>query len=408
MVALVTCDQIQALIEQYAGNINGTDLHVKSMSYNATTSQLSIVVGETGNTTSDTTLSVIVTKTASNVAYTDTDWFLNSDAPTVQAALDQLSAFLSTAFGEDLVVLNNPTIYIRQATGSATPTIGSQADLTEANAFNNFTSMKTWLENTLVVGSITIDARGTFTAQGDIGSGSMKNAASITVHGDPNDPTQLVFDAYYNASTQQVGSALMCTSGGVITVGDCELRCPAISGATAAGIYSALRVLDGTLKTNGTVKLTGAVDASAAGINCDTCAVYASSSRAVLQLINTEFDFAYTAGHKLHRVFFAREGGSMSISGGLTFTFTQDVTADAVFEAQVACRVLGTLLPGTPPVFTSGVTGEITENCAFNLGAYAVYNYNGWLPLGAATWPFAGAAANIVHTTAVINGVIGG
>lgn len=334
------------------------------------------------------------------VSYMNTD---DGMLVTVTNSAGESSSFLVQAA---TVVLLNPTIYIRQATGTANPTITKQTDLTEANAFNNFINMKNWLKNTLVIGSITIDARGTFTNQGDIGSGSMQNAADINIIGDPADPSLLTLNAHKNATTKTVGSALQVTSGGTVTIGDCTLNSPAVSD-TVAGIYSPLQVTNGTLKTSGTVRFTGEANIGAADVKCAIVGIYSSTSLGVLQLTYTKFEFAYSAGHDLHRIFLAREGGSMLIGGGLEFTFTTDLSCDALFSALVGCRIVGQILPGAPPVFTSGMTGEIVNNCVFELQNFAVYTYNGWLPMDAATWPLAGALANLIDDYAVVNNVLG-
>lgn len=89
------------------------------------------------------------------------------------------------------VYLTDPVIYVRP-TGSASPTITTQSDLTEANAFNTLTNARAWLENTLVSGTIYFDVEedltGTFTWK----VSNLHGADQIEVYGSGGDATKLV------------------------------------------------------------------------------------------------------------------------------------------------------------------------------------------------------------------------
>lgn len=144
---------------------------------------------------------------AGNVPFNDDNWFLSTPAENVQQALDQLSDFLAQAFGDDLVILNNPTFYIRQGSGSANPPIETQSDLTVANAFNSFEAMRIFISRTYIVGNVTIDARGTFDAENEpltISSSYLKNAGTVVLQGDPNNVGALRFRSGYSGTTKNL------------------------------------------------------------------------------------------------------------------------------------------------------------------------------------------------------------
>lgn len=154
---------------------------------------------------------------------------------------------------ENLVILNNPVIYVRSASGSANPPIVDQSDLTVENAFNSFDAVRSFMNRTLTVGTVTLDVRGNFlTTMGNFGPGQFKNAQNIVVRGDPAN-----VEAFKFRVGMADGSALgMQGTGGTVTFRDCTAQY--VDEAVQPGRASPFQALSGcTIRLGGTVRFEG-------------------------------------------------------------------------------------------------------------------------------------------------------
>lgn len=137
-------------------------------------------------------------------------------------------------FGEYVpgtLFLQDPVIYLRQDTGSATPPITEQADLTVANAFNSFTAIWNFLTTCIVQGTLTIDATGTFNdpTPGPVNTGG---ATLVTIRGNNLDPDLLSFNWGRNGGSFQHGFS--CGGGVSVKLGDCRVLTNQLSPWSAA------------------------------------------------------------------------------------------------------------------------------------------------------------------------------
>lgn len=117
---------------------------------------------------------------------------------------------------ENIVILNNPVIHLNSATGTANPPINDQADLTPANAFNSFDSVRSFMRRTLTVGTVTLECSGTFTGAGAIGPEQYKNAQLIVVRGAGGDASAASIQ-WGGGGASDVGSQI---SGGSVIFRD--------------------------------------------------------------------------------------------------------------------------------------------------------------------------------------------
>lgn len=250
---------------------------------------------------------------AGRVPYDDTDWFLDQNVNNVEEALDSLSDFLSTAFGEDLVILNNPTFYIRQSTGSSNPQINEQSDLTIANAFDSFNAMKSFIRRTYIVGKVTIDARGTFDLSDDnllIRPEDFKNSTKIDVRGDPNDVEAFTIKSGFDTRTRR-WSFRNCVS----TIKDFTIEFGNVS-QVDGGLVNGVEAADGsTVSILGAVKVKGLYDIDRSG--SPSASIFRSKDGATMSLgiINEralKLIFSLNGASKFNQVFDASYGGKMS------------------------------------------------------------------------------------------------
>ena len=266
---------------------------------------------------------------------------------------------------ENLVILNNPVIYIDADNGQANPPINTQADLTLANAFNSFSSVRTFMTRTLLVGNVTLDCRGDFSlpgrlGMGDISSTSFKNAAQITVRGNPTDPTVFKVPC---GGTGGRATAVSSSSGGTIVLRDFTLV--ALNEATGAidgaGYFFSISG-SGQFRINGTIRFEGFYDTDRAGAS-DSSVFRMSGGGSVYVSYDTVLQFDFDAGTKLSDLFSVGTGGVLTIHSNVEAQIARDIRLDGVmFSLQSGGNVLMAGSPGREiPWHYSGLGKFITN-----------------------------------------------
>lgn len=223
---------------------------------------------------------------------------IRNDGP-IYTAYNGADEPVNAWFGEQIdpddppVILNNPIIYVRRDTGQANPPIETQADLTIANAFNNMNSVRAFMNRANVIGTVTIDARGDYSAAGqnaagDIGPAQFKNAQNIVVRGDPADPTALKFP--WGDTNRNYG---FVATGGNIIARDMTLVCGDTSTNATANTTAAFVANGALLRLAGTIRFEGSYTRLRPGAS-GAYLVYPGASGEVRMELNTTFEFAMT------------------------------------------------------------------------------------------------------------------
>lgn len=239
---------------------------------------------------------------------------------------------------EDVVILNNPVIYIRKDTGSANPPISQQSDLTIANAFNSFDAVRTFMNRTLTVGTVTLDVRGDFTeSAGNIGPTQFKNAQTIVIRGDSTNPALFKLPVGRTSGA----SGLVVTSGLVI-LQDVTGRFYDESEAPTTAPF--LRVLDGEGRLAGNIRFEGTFDVDRPGAGGAFYMRVESGAKGTVSN-TTAFTINMTTGAKISSGFIALAGGDMNIGGDVSFNLVNspdfttafiDIQSGATFRSVVA------------------------------------------------------------------------
>lgn len=226
---------------------------------------------------------------------------------------------------EDVVILNNPTIYIRKDTGSANPPIEEQADLTVANAFNSFSAVRNFMQRTITVGAVTLDVRGDFDSDiGDIGPAQFKNAQVINIIGDPASAT--AFKVPVGRSTGR--KFAMQITGGEVTLRDCTARY--YDESVGPGICALAQVQLGKLTTRGTIRFEGFYDVARANASQATLFYIENGAEHVKR---DNYQFAFDVGVTLTQGWRILAGGLLNMAGGITYQLQRSATyTDAYFS----------------------------------------------------------------------------
>lgn len=261
-------------------------------------------------------------------------------------------------FGTEItgeLILNNPTIYIRQATGSASPAIEDQSDLTEGNAFNSFSSALTFLQNTVVVGNITFDARGTFSYF--ILSDATAKSSNIVVQGDPSAPEDLVFTAVLSGANAGRG---FTADVATIEIKDCTWDLSHSASFIGNMVASPLRVRQGAIVSlTGTHRFTGTHNRDAIA-NASSCCFWYVTGNATLTLqgrISMVFDVgAVLSINNICRV----ESGSVTIVDGFVAEINQTFkTSNGWFALSSTTALTMTFTSSGAPVITGTFTSTL-------------------------------------------------
>lgn len=339
---------------------------------------------------------------AEAVVYDDADWFLATDAPTVQAALDQLSNFLSTAFGDDLIILNNPTFLIR-TTGSAAPDITSQADLA-THPFNSFDAVRTFIAKSYIVGSITIDARGSYASAGSFTAANMKNAASVVIKGDAADYNALVL-AVDPSST--VGNCIG-VNGVKVTLRDLTLHIPQKD--TEAGRFGGVLANNAVVLLDGTVQITGNYKRTAGTQNAASSIFWAYSGGQIntgdAKIIFSMSQTGEPFGHSLQAAFYSAESGTITIAPNSEFMFNTNLVVEDFIRANQGA-IISAYMSDKPVPVISG-PGKIHCTNVWHLANLASYVSSYFAEeFSAAYWPTASAYQSTFAPYCVVNGTMG-
>lgn len=416
MVGIVTCDKLGSAISNWITNnnssgsdeynefvenvynaIKGRDMRLKSVTRNASTGIVTFTVGDTDGTDNDVKYTYDSRVSASYVTYNGDNWFLGTDASTVQEALDQLSNFLATAFGDDLVILNNPTFYIRE-NGASNPDITTQADLAH-NPFNSFSAVRTFIQRSYIVGSISINARGTYDDADTISAANMKNASSVTIYGDSSDVSALTLTM---TPSDGVGTCIN-VDGVDVTLIDATLNI--IQKDTKPGRYGAARVSDAVLYLRGNIRVTGTYSKDV-GSQEASSAIFWSQKGGNISTAESNIQFALGSSNLLTGAFWAVDGGTITPGPNSTLTFTNQLNVTAFWYIAQGSGVTAYMSNKPVPV----MAGSAKINCTYvwrisNLATYVSSYFSE--EFSASYWPTLNAYASSFSDYCVVNGAMG-
>lgn len=291
----------------------------------------------TGGRPSMQTLTANHQGTYPNVSWRETWMERNGDIVTIHSWNPNDNEWDSVAVEspEGLVVLNNPVIYLRKDTGSANPPIETQADLTVSNAFNSFNAVRSFMNRTLVVGTVTIDARGDFASDasasgmGVIASQAFKNAQTIVVRGDPSNVEALVIPF---GGVGQRGNGMTNNGTGLVRLEHMTFRC--VNGALASEStgFEAVNANGGQVTLAGGIRLDGFYDTSREGaLQINRYALRAAQGGEVLVTVNTELQMEFDPGTQLTALFVVRHQSSLGFNGSVVF----NILSGAEFSSAV-------------------------------------------------------------------------
>lgn len=303
-----------------------------------------------------------------NVTWRETWMERDGDIVTIHSWNPETNSWDAVAIEapENLVILNNPVIYLRPG-GSANPPINSQADLTEANAFNSMNAIRSFMNRTYVFGSVTIDGRGQMNG-GNIGPAQFKNAQNIVVRGDPANAASFSFES---ANT---GGAAVSVTGGTVTFQDMTFRVR--DEAVVPGRFGVVgNTRGGVAILRGNIRFVGTYDTDRPQSAPAYLITAAGTSRSRIESgtsIVTNFD----PGTSFNALFTAFEGGTLDIGNNLTIQHNTSFEVTNIIYIQAASYFLAHMGNGVPPVVTGQdvVTSGPSVRCA-NLSSTVASNW---------------------------------
>lgn len=308
---------------------------------------------------------------------------VNPDGSTVKVAVQG---------GDDIVVLKNPTVFLRTG-GSTNPPIVDQDDLTEDNAFNSMAAIRNFMRRTLTQGTLTIDGRGTYSASGDVSPAIMR-ASEVIVRGDETNPAALTFASSGNS----VGIAV---ENGEVTVRDCTLRIT--DDETFSGRVGGLRVSGGRANLRGTIRFTGNYDRTKPDRVAGSYLAFASGT-GDLDLTSCRLVFEMNSGHNILYPFAAVDGGRYRIGSNMEYVFNSNVRCSSFNFVGQSSYVQAYTNPNPIPVFSG--SGNIIADYLWWINNLASMVYSGWNPLTNPGWPM-GTITNRIADYCVIDGTMG-
>lgn len=275
----------------------------------------------TGNAASQRTLTANHDGTWPNEQWRETWMERNGDIVTIHSWNPNSNSWdrVSVEAPEGLVILNNPVIYLR-TDGSANPPIETQADLTPENAFDTFDSIRTFLQRTLLVGSITVDGRGDysapgFNAAGHVAASTFKNAANIIVRGDPDDVEAFVLP--FGGTTGR-STGLACGNGNV-TIRNLTFRCVNEAEAGTIDFIAAVNTGGGAITFANTVRFDGYYDNDRPNRTGPAYISRMITGGSVSVASNANLIFDFDIGTAFVAMSFVGPQGTHQIAGNVTF-----------------------------------------------------------------------------------------
>jgi len=320
--------------------------------------------------------------------------------------------------GEQVVVLNNPVIYVDRDLGVENPPINTQADLTPANAFNSFDAVRNFMTRTLVVGTVTLDCRGDFSAPGytsamEISPLTMKNAQIIVVRGQAGDLGAFKLPFGGSTSGRQLG--IRC-NGGTLVVQDVTFV--AIDEALSAGlsVVAACSCISGLMQLAGTVVFEGYYNVDRAGASPCVCFNIQPSS-AIEISANATLRFNFDPTTLLESIVNTAPQATFVIDGNVTFDYQAAFgLTDSMFNIRPGSLLRALVSPGNPnPLLVTGGQRVLTPVSARvrdlgiastaaaygNRAAAIAYDWGGETSLGGPV------ATMLIANVAVLNNTVG-
>lgn len=299
--------------------------------------------------------------------------------------------------GDNVIILNNPVIYLRQDTGSASPPINKQSDLTVANAFNSFTAIQTFLQNAIIVGTVTINARGTFN---DISlTGSNMKTSTVVINGDPANPDNLIFEGRA-ASGVRLSNVALTLRYANLRLFD-EVVSPYVASVISVNAGAQLNLLE-NIKFSGNYNIdrVNAGNASFIAATADSVVGFGSDLRLILSV---------NGAMKITSLFRAGGGGIINIGTGLTVTITNSFFASTGWFRIGAMSAVNAAFTGAASDLPS-ITGTFKADVgALWLGYVGQARWNGWAenPFTTFDWHVRDSTTNaVLHGTGLEGAIL--
>lgn len=377
------------------------------------------VVRGTGGRQATQTLTARHFGTYPNETWRETWMERNGDIVTVHSwnPIENEWDSLSVESAEDLVVLNNPVIYLR-TNGSPNPPIETQADLTPANAFDSFDAIRNFLRRTLLVGTVTVDGQGDFSAPGfssagQVAASTFKNAANIVVRGSPDNAQAFILPF---GGLQGRVTGLACPDGNV-TVRDLTFRCVNEAEASYTSFAAGVNAQGGNISFAGTVRFDGYYDNDRVGRTAQVFLLRSVVSGNISIGNNTVVVFDFDAGTSISSLGLIGPQAVLEIAGNVIFNIQNGCELRAAqFDVDSSAYLRFVLSVANPdPLAVTGGSRFISSNTAriADLGIVSAGASYGTRPqliaydFGTDEAPGGPQATMLVRPLSVVNSVAG-
>lgn len=332
----------------------------------------------TGNIDNTQTLTANHNGTWANTVWRETYMKRNGDIVVINSWNPTTNSWDSVAIEapENLVILNNPVIYVNANSGSASPPIEKQTDLTPSNAFNSFDAVRSFMTRTLVVGTVTLDCIGDFSsgtrrAIGTINPSLFKNAQNIIIRGNGGNADTFVLPVGFIETGRS--QAILVTAGNV-TLRDVTLFSGNTSTAAVNGAGHFMQVTGGQLTLDGDIKLTGTFNMDRAGAS--GVAMARVTEGVLYVLYDTVFTIDLTAGSKLGNFFNIGAGGTLTVHSDVILQIERDlILSGAVTLFSSASKGIFSGAPGRLVPLTFSGAGKFIAPQSIRVNDLASVNF---------------------------------
>lgn len=264
------------------------------------------------------------------------------------ADIEALSAAIDALFGQFERVLNNPTIYVRPNGNDS-----NQGD-SVSNALQTWSGLEQFIDSSLIVGNITIDARGTF-GRVNFRPSLYKNAGLVKLQGDPSSLGDLTIN-WGDSSSGNFDHGVFADDGVIL-----EIQHLTLNGSPNSSFANAIRsqrsaqiAIVGDIVVTGVTSSGQGILHSAAGgriytrnnggstpllleVNLFTglSALAKAVSLGSIELVDCEIQLTGGTVPISGGVFSADQGGSLEVSASTAPNFETISTGSGQFDGQV-------------------------------------------------------------------------
>lgn len=260
--------------------------------------------------------------------------------------------------------LFNPIIYIRP-TGTASPPITKQADMTLANAFDSFASARAFLANSLISGTVYYDIEGSLNSITTITVDDLHGADFAEFYGADDDPDNFVI--YWGNGSSNFSDGIRFSGNFTARIRDCKFVCAGARAGSRALVSSngATVEIGGVLKFEGTIYDSQGIFKTSSTLNTYEPHGNAPAVEIVLDVVGTMSMFinnisggSFTLSNfKISR----NEMTAVTVTAGVIYALDMSLTTlrqAVTLPYEPNCEAAGTYL-FDGPVFNLGTTSSV-------------------------------------------------